>query len=332
LLRSLRENGLRYTLRRVLEKCGLKFGGQHAVQHAVLSLEQRLSRLHIELLSAQYNAALGLPSLPPISRERGQFIVTLTSYGCRIASTAPKAIWSLFNQSLLPDRIILWLAHADAGNIPPQLQKFQEHGLEIRFCDDLKSYTKLIPALQAFPEDILITADDDCYYPRDWFVRLRTAWQSDPAKIWCHRAHVITFDKQGGILPYEKWEGRAGGPDTPQGLIFPTGVGGVLYPPHSLHPIVSDAKEFMTLSPKADDVWFWAMAKLKGTGFGVLRNGYMSRGGECYDIQVEGEEQPLWMTNVGEKANDAQIAAVLARFPEVMGALGNVAVITYQKS
>ena len=32
-----------------------------------------------------------------------------------------------------------------------------------------EEHTKLVPALKAFPNDILVTADDDVFYPVNWF-------------------------------------------------------------------------------------------------------------------------------------------------------------------
>ena len=52
-----------------------------------------------------------------------------------------------------------------------------------------------------------------------------------------------------------------------------TGVGGVLYPPHSLDEKMLDPSLFMALAPTVDDVWFWAAAVSKGTYVVPLPNG-----------------------------------------------------------
>ena len=56
-------------------------------------------------------------------------------------------------------------------------------------------------------------------------------------------------------------------------LAMQTGVGGVLYPPHSLDEKMLDPALFMTLAPTNDDVWFWAAAVSKGTYVVPLPNG-----------------------------------------------------------
>jgi hypothetical protein len=140
---------------------------------------------------------------PPLSNKENRFIITLTSYGKRVKSTAPYTICSLLNQTILADRIILWLA--EGTPIPPLLKKLVKKGLEIEYCKDLKSYKKLIPALKKYPDAVLITADDDVYYPENWFEQLKNAYNMDKTKIYAHRIHEIALDQHRNILPYRKW-------------------------------------------------------------------------------------------------------------------------------
>ena len=48
-------------------------------------------------------------------------------------------------------------------------------GLEIRECDNLRSFKKLVPALQTFPNAFIVTADDDLYFAPNWLETLATA-------------------------------------------------------------------------------------------------------------------------------------------------------------
>ena len=52
-----------------------------------------------------------------------RFIVTLTTYDKRILKIAPYAIASIFRQSILPDKVILWLAHG--VELPPIYNKLK---------------------------------------------------------------------------------------------------------------------------------------------------------------------------------------------------------------
>jgi hypothetical protein len=238
----------------------------------------------------------------------GQFIVTLTSHGRRVADKAPYAIRSLFAQSEPPDRIILWLANGT--KIPASLKKWEKYGLEIRFCGDIRSYTKLIPALTAFPDDILVTADDDIYYHPDWFKMLKESYAFAPEKIHCHRAHEICLDENKNIIPYNEWRGCVRTIELHR-RIFPTGVGGILYPPHSFSSEVLNVEKFKRLAPTADDVWFWAMAKLNGKDYLLVKDGIRDLDGVGLD------NGGLSFANVINMKNDEQIQNVIAEYPDV---------------
>ncbi|MDR1811787.1 MAG: glycosyltransferase [Candidatus Fibromonas sp.] len=239
-------------------------------------------------------------ALPGKKKESPLFIITLTSYGKRVENTAPYAIWSLFEQSVKPDRIILWLGreNRDLNGIPALLKTETEMGLEIRFCEDIKSYKKLNFALQEFPNDVLITVDDDAYYPKDWLEKLLKTHFENPGKICCHRAHTIRKD-----LPYNKWKWKSTEKDDAD-MLFPTGVGGVLYPPDSLD--ISHLNEIMRLAPQADDIAYWAMAKLKGTKHVLVKNGYF----EFALVNGIDEEDSLMAKNREQGQNDLQFKAV----------------------
>jgi hypothetical protein len=43
-----------------------------------------------------------------------------------------------------------------------------------------------------------------------------------------------------------------------------TGVGGVLYPPHSLQKEMLDVELFSKMAPSTDDIWFWGAAVANG--------------------------------------------------------------------
>lgn len=203
-----------------------------------------------------------LPNLAP-RQSSPQFIVSLTSYGRRVANVLPYTLVSLLKQSVLPDRIVLWLDEEKWSNetLPKKIHLLKRHGIEIRFCKDIRSYTKLIPALQEFPNDVIITVDDDGVYRKDLLEELLLAYQDDPTRIYSHHVRYPTLDSEGRFTPYNCWESET----YENKFIMPLGVSGVLYPPRSLHPDVTDSQTALTLCPMADDLWFWIMALRKGT-------------------------------------------------------------------
>jgi len=238
-----------------------------------------------------------------------QFIVTLTSYGHRVKQTAPYAICSLINQSVQPDRIILWLAYGT--KVPRIYSQLIDKGLEIKFCEDIRSYKKLIPALREFPNDVLVTADDDIFHQDSWLKELKNAHEESPGKICFHRAHELSLDENKNVIPYMTWRSCVQMIEYPRRL-FPTGVGGILYPPHSLDVRVLDQDMFQRLAPTSDDVWFWAMAKLAKTQYTLVKN-------ICKVSDISTNRDGLYQINTGEGGkNDEQIQAVIKQFPEIM--------------
>ena len=132
-------------------------------------------------------------------------IVSITSYEERFSDLVI-SLYSLLNQKIKPDRIILWLSDEFEGvnDLPYEITRFIKNGLEIRFVKDIKSYTKAIYAFKEFPDAIIVTADDDVYYPSRWLEKLYHSYIAHPEDIQVHRAHRV-FMCDGVIAPYEKW-------------------------------------------------------------------------------------------------------------------------------
>ncbi|MCL2283845.1 MAG: glycosyltransferase family 92 protein [Fibromonadales bacterium] len=264
-------------------------------------VEKGLSFLHGEELIA------GAKTLASPLPQTLQHIVSLTSYGKRLQTTAPIAIASILCGNILPDRIVLWVSeHGWEEN--NHLRILQNKGLEIRQCEDLKSYKKLIPALYEFPNDCIITADDDLLYPKNWLEQIMQCHKAHPDNIICHRVHGIRVDSEHNLLPYKDWDWCAEPQEEER--IFPTGGAGTLYPPGCLHKDVLDKNLFMKLASNADDVWFWAMAFINESSHTVIKNGYSNN-----IIDIGMQESALQNSNVAEGGNDAQLKAVLEYYP-----------------
>ena len=151
-------------------------------------------------------------------------------------------------------------------NLPRELLALKSDRFEIRWTKNVRPYKKLIPALRDFPDDIIITFDDDIFYHAEVIARLVSGYRAEPNCIQCHRATTVSLTDSGDVkfsdLPYDK----------PAYCHKFTGVGGVLYPPHYLDDKIFDEKTFMRLAPTGDDVWFWAQALLNGRRVNVVPN------------------------------------------------------------
>jgi hypothetical protein len=219
---------------------------------------------------ATWRALRSVEAFPTVRTRRPHglgacLIVTLTSYPPRYPSLA-LTLRSLLDQTVPADRVILWV---DAENMPPlpeNVLALRDAGLEIREAEGLRSYNKLVPALRAFPDAVLVTADDDVYYPPDWLAQLTALAAAEPGAVLAHRCHMAVADEDGRLRPYKDWELLTAETRSrsPRELLFPTGVGGILYPPGSLAPEVLDTALFTELCPSADDVWFFWMARRAG--------------------------------------------------------------------
>lgn len=238
-------------------------------------------------------------------------IVSLTSFDKRINDVA-FTIESLMQQSMKPNRIILWLDNSFKNKLPQSLIYQQKRGLEINFCKDIRSYTKLVPSLRNYPNDAIITFDDDLLYDYDIIERLIKAYLQNPNMIHACRANRMILDHHNKPIPYLQWN-RKINEVGPNRLNFLTGVGGVLYPPRCLDEEVLNEDVFLDICKFADDVWFNAMAIKKGT----LINKVYTRNhlGEDY-ISNEGvQDVGLWnVNNQGKRLNDIQLKAVFDKY------------------
>lgn len=246
-------------------------------------------------------------------------IVSMTSFPERMYDIK-YTLFSLVSQNYKPDKIILWLAYEEFPNrekdIAPSLMNLiNKWGITIKWCNNIRSYKKIIPTLIEYPEDIIVTADDDVFYPVDWLRLLYDDYEKNRC-ICCHRAHRVNVCES-EIMPYSYWTEPVTGEmayDT-----FFTGVGGVLYYPHCLHPDVIKQDSFMELCPNADDVWLWAMAIRNHSKIKVVDNNIKSF--PCVNPERElrlSEEHTLGMINLGEGKNDVQIHNVVDRYPDII--------------
>lgn len=256
------------------------------------------------LIERALNSTLpGTSSLPYINGQ--QIIVSLTTYGKRLQEVF-LTIESIMQQTIKPNKIILWLSDEQKGEkLPFILQKQINRGLQVKYCKDIRSYTKLIPTLRQYPKDAIITIDDDVIYRFDMIENLVNAYLSNPHYIYCNRMHRIRMAGKGlSVTSYNKWEWEVDD-DRITSLNFPTGCGGVLYPPHSLSPEVFNEKIFTKICPLADDIWFKAMA---------LLNNYQSQKVTTQEDTIifseDNQDIGLSQVNVIKSANDKQFKAV----------------------
>lgn len=240
-----------------------------------------------------------------------EIVVSLTSHGNRIHDVH-LAIESIMQQTIKPNRIILWLAkdEFEGKTLSVALQMQQKRGLEIAFCEDLKSYKKLIPSLKRFPEACIITIDDDLAYNPNVVEKLINCHKNNPTSICALRMHEVILDDNGKPLPYTNWSLCIEECPENNRLAFFTGGGGVLYPPHCFTDEVFNKDVFMDICGTADDVWFNAMRLLNGV---KVTKVFSSDSEGDFNELSSSRVSPLRVDNV-PFGNDKAIASVYGRY------------------
>mgnify|MGYP006875408044 FL=1 len=219
------------------------------------------------------------------------------------------AIESLFQQDLRPWKIVLVLSDEEfpTRELPKSILRQQARGLEILWTPrTTRSFQKLLPTREKYPDAVIATADDDIIY-EPWRLRqLKETSQRMPRTIIGHRGWVMTTD-EAGLTPYVSWP--AAGPGTPSDRLFLTGVGLILYPPHVLpNDRLLDVNLARELCPLADDIWFWAVAREAHVPCYCLGN-HGTR-----PIQRLKSSPALCTQNWDDGKNDVQLQAVIDRF------------------
>jgi hypothetical protein len=224
---------------------------------------------------------------------------------------------SIFNQSIRPETVFLVLSRDEftKSGLPSVLGRYRKFGLEIIFDHgNARSYKKLLPVMRAAPEMDIVTADDDVLYPREWLAGLLRVRSAAAATVVGHRGTVITFTK-GAVDDYRRWPRAT--PSTPNGRVFLTGMGGILYPSGLMPQAVLDLDRAMRLCPTADDIWFKAMEL-----YGEVPVRKVSCAPGDFPANNARRDVPLSAHNVGLGANDVQFRAVMDHF-DLWGRLGS---------
>ena len=278
-----------------------------------------LRSLYGYLLKGAYDLRLlRVPSLG--ERPQVDVIVSLTSYGRRVRQgIVCYSIYSILRQTVQPKRIILWLSETEWNdtNLPRKVAVLRDKGVEIRYCEDMKSYKKLLPAISLCPEDNIVTIDDDILYPRILMAELAETHKSYPQAIiapFLYRPLRTT----NGFAPYLTWPFDSPEKDTL--YHFPMGGTGCWYPPHSLKREMLDYSLTQQLAPNADDIWFWAAGIANGTlKYRTRRTFVLISFDAIYQFMHKGSA--LQHSNVKGKAltNDMQIEATMRYVKEQYG-------------
>lgn len=239
-----------------------------------------------------------------------KYIVSLTTFPKRIDS-----VWivieCLIRQKFKPDLIVLWLSKSQFKDIelPSELLNQVSRGLKIIYVeDDLKSHKKYLYAFDHFPNDYIITVDDDLYYDDEMLENLVKMKEKYPESVVTNRCHKILFNKDGELLNYNKWLHNAI-QSKPSYLLVPTGGFGTLYNKNDLYNTYNDIELIRRLVPFADDLWMKVQTLLANKSI-VTNDKYNKDPITVKNSQLEN----LVKINVKRGGNDEQLRAALNYF------------------
>lgn len=246
-----------------------------------------------------------------ISYGQPNRVVSLTTYSKRIHDVY-LVIESLGEQTIKANKIVLWLDENEfcLDTIPELLKRQMARGLDVRFCNNIRSYKKLIPSLKQFPESDIITVDDDFIYPHDFIEILIKESRTNLNCIVGVRSHTIAIE-DGQPLPYKEWDYESSFEKNGNYTFLTTGAG-TLFPAHILNDEFCNEDEFMTLCPSADDVWINLMCIKHGVERKKVHDDRSFRS-RFISLDVH-QDIALNKENVHKNQNDEQIKRVVDRY------------------
>lgn len=230
--------------------------------------------------------------------RREKITVSLTSYGKRL-DLVHIAIKSIMAQTMKADSIVLYLAQEDSHGKIKQEEELLNAGLRIaRNVKDLKSHKKYFYTVQEYPENLIITVDDDAIYDDRLIEDLYAEHLKYPDAVICRRGHRIT-KRNGKVSSYGLWESCVKSA-MPEKGICAIGVGGVLYPCGKYREAFLDEKGIKETSLYGDDLWLKAVELMWGISTYTI--------GEFSVKLIEGsQEEALYKENAENKRNDVYL-------------------------
>ncbi len=236
------------------------------------------------------------------SPEEADYVVSLTTYPARVGNVW-RVIEMAANQRGIKEKyaICLYLIKSEFEGIdlPAKIKELQARGLTVKFNEEnLKCHNKYFYAFKDYPEKTVITIDDDLQYNHHTISGLIKKNKEYPKCIIYNRGNRILKNE-----PYNNWP-FVENLTCPQHDVFPTGVGGVLYPPHCCNRFVTDMEVIKKTCLRADDLWLNFMSRLNHTK--VVQTGLKS----TYMVLPDTSQQTaLWLVNndVVQVGNDVQI-------------------------
>lgn len=242
-----------------------------------------------------------------------KIIVSFTSFPGRI-----EGVWvvvkCLLRQTVLPDKIILWLSKDQFGEnpLPKSLTNLLGDIFEIRMVEnDYRSHKKYFYSFKEYKDDIVILVDDDIYYNSTMIEDLLKEHLRHPNTIICRYGSEITYNEDGSMPPFNDWWVEKMSVSDSSNFFLGTG-GGSLFQPKMLIDTVTDIELATELTPFADDIWINAMIRLSNLSVYKIKCGLL--------LQMSNQQRiALKKKNSYDGQNDVQFKNVIEYFMKEKG-------------
>ena len=242
-------------------------------------------------------------------------LVSLTSFPARLPYLH-HTLYSLLTQDYKDFHIALFLSSSEIApsKLPLILKIFARLGLlSIHFVEEnLRAYKKLFYALQAYPEHIIITIDDDQIYAPNTISLLLESYARFPRAIHTHLAYDGAY--MADILELDSAAYCAIiAQDSPHLALASVGVSGVLYPPSPFSQEFFNKQAIVSLAPYNDDLWFFVMSVLSDMPKVLVKSALE----HPKESSIAIDESPnLWEINCEQHRNYDQLRALLEAYPQ----------------
>jgi hypothetical protein len=290
----------------------LKFIQRGKLITALLRDRGRSRRLMIDCFQhkqqARLKAMLKGSKKPRISARTCDVPISITSWMPR-KDALPLVLLSMIEQSLRPAAVHVWLCAEDQEMISAHHRDFfAVHGVQFHETDNIGPHKKWLPLIESGHETPFVIADDDTYYPRDWFEALVREGAEHPDEIIANRCHEISLQANGMPEPYAEWQRGATGQKESSHSLFAVGCGGTLIRPDAIAQEFRSRDLIGKLCDRADDIWL--KAACIHSGYKVRKSGY-----DFPSLDYPGTTQSgLAVTNVDQGQNDQQLQQVFQYF------------------
>lgn len=244
-------------------------------------------------------------------REK-KITVSITTFPGRIKK-APAAIATMLRQTMMPDKVILWLGEDVFPDrlLPKIYRKLEMAGVEIRFIKDIGVHTRWYYGIKENPDDIVIIADDDVMYKEFVIERLYNSYKRYPNCVSALSFLNMQFTDDCKLMKYEDWYSPMNVKKVPSYRFMAVESGGVLYPPHILPEEAFNKEVFLKITPKQDDLWLKCMEVINGIKVAPAQINSI-----LHSTVIRGTQRglALGISNMIENGNDVQMNNILEKY------------------